>query len=162
MTEQAAAPQEQQGPQLNLARVFLKDASFEAPGAPDVFRKEWRPAVNLDMNTAQRALETGLYESVLTLTVTVKVENDTAFVVEIKQAGLFQITGLEQPMLQHALGAACPTILFPYAREAIDNLVVKGGFPPLVLPQPNFDLLFRQAVARQQQQAQQQQAPAAN
>ncbi len=142
MSEQAKQPQ------LQLARVYLKDASFEAPQSPEIFKKPWQPQVHLDLNTQSRHLEGDLHDTTLTLTVTVKSGEETAFVVEIKQGGIFQLVNIEGALRQQALGSACPAILFPYAREAIDNLVVKGGFPALMLPQPNFDQMLQQTLAR--------------
>lgn len=142
---------EEKHPQLQLVRVYLKDASFEAPQSPEIFKKPWQPQVHLDLNTQNRQLEGELYENLLTLTVTVKSGEETAFVVEIKQGGLFQLSNIPEELMAQAIGSACPAILFPYAREAIDNLIVKGGFPALMLPQPNFDLMLQQAMARGQQ-----------
>ncbi len=126
---EANQQQEPQAPQFAIQRVYLKDASFEAPNSPQMFTKQWQPDVNLDMNTATSSLDEGVFEVVLTLTVTAKNDNDTAFLVEVQQAGIFTIAGLGEAELHHTLGAFCPSILFPYAREAVDNMVNKGSFP---------------------------------
>ena len=148
--EQAAAQGEAAQQQFVTQRVYTKDISFESPIAPDVFRKEWKPAVNVDLNTkSSRFDEEGNHEVVLTLTITAKLEDQTAFLVEVQQAGVFFVAGIEGDALRQLLATIAPTILFPYAREAIDNLVVKGGFPPLMIAPVNFDALFRQAVAQQ-------------
>ena len=105
------------------------------------------------MNSRTQQLGEGAYEVVLTLTVTVKNDNDTAFLAEIQQAGIFTIAGLEEGELHHTLGAFCPNILFPYAREAIDNMASKASFPPLMLAPVNFDALYAQQLAQQQAQA---------
>ncbi len=144
---------EAQGPQFAVQRVYLKDASLESPNAPEVFTKAWQPEINLDMNSRTQQLGEGAYEVVLTLTVTVTNEGETAFLTEIQQAGIFTIAGLEEAELHHTLGAFCPNILFPYAREAIDNMVTKASFPPLMLAPVNFDALYAQQLAQQQAQA---------
>lgn len=119
-----------------------KDVSFEAPNSPDVFQKEWNPEVKLDLDTQSRELGEGVYEVVLRLTVTVQNEGDNAFLCEVQQGGIFTALGMEAPQLAHCLGAFCPNILFPYARETISSLVVKGTFPQLNLAPVNFDALF--------------------
>ncbi|MDO6562752.1 protein-export chaperone SecB [Amphritea sp. 1_MG-2023] len=153
MAENDQSSQEQQNPQFAIQRVYLKDASFEAPNSPKVFTHQWKPEINLDMNTATATLDEGVFEVVLTLTVTAKNENDTAFLVEVQQAGIFTITGLSDAELHHTLGAFCPSILFPYAREAIDNMVNKGSFPALMLSPVNFDALYAQQLQQQAQAA---------
>ncbi|WP_163370777.1 MULTISPECIES: protein-export chaperone SecB [Endozoicomonas] len=156
------ASQQQQAPQFALQRIYTKDISFESPKAPEIFQKQWQPEVKLDLSTSNRPLEEGLYEVVLSLTVTVENgsgnnpsdKKETAFVTEVHQAGVFLAKGLDEEELHRTLGAFCPNILFPYAREAIDNLVLRGSFPPLMLAPVNFDALYMQA--REQQSAKQQ------
>ena len=131
--EQNAAAQEAQGPQFAVQRVYIKDASFESPNAPEVFMTPWQPEVGLEMNSQTAQLGEDAFEVVLTLTVTVKNDDKTAFLVELQQAGIFTITGLGEAEMHHTLGAFCPSILFPYAREAIDSMVVKASFPALML-----------------------------
>ena len=114
---------------------------------PDVFRKQWQPAVNVDLNTKSNKIdENGNYEVVLTVTITAKMDDETAFLVEVQQAGVFMITGFEGENLRRILGTAAPNILFPYARENIDSLCVKGGFPALMLAPVNFEALYQQAI----------------
>lgn len=139
--------------QFAMQRIYIKDLSFEAPMGAQAFRKQWQPSINQELNTKASKIEDNLYEVVLTLTITVKIEEETAFLVEVQQAGAFAITGLEGQQLAQALNTACPQILFPYAREAIDTAVVKGSFPALMLPPVNFDALFAQAVAQSKQKA---------
>ncbi len=139
--------------QFAMQRIYIKDLSFEAPMGAEAFRKQWKPSINQELNTKANKLEDNLYEVVLTLTVTVKLEEETAFLVEVQQGGAFAIAGLEGQQLAQALNTACPQILFPYAREAIDSAVVKGSFPALMLPPVNFDALFAQAVAQAKQKA---------
>lgn len=152
MTEQAtnsAAP-EDQAPQFSLQRIYVRDLSFEDPKSPEIFRQEWRPSVELDINTRHRALEGDFQEVVLKLSVTVKNGEETAFIAEVQQAGIFLIKGLDASAMSHTLGAFCPNILFPYAREALDNLVIRGSFPALMLAPVNFDALYAQELQRMQ------------
>ncbi len=139
-------------PQFALKRVYLKDASLETPAAPGVFTKAWKPEVNLDINTRSNKLDEQHYEVVLTLTVTIKNEEETAFLVEVQQAGIFLLQGFEEAQTLHTLGAFCPNLLFPYAREAVDNLASKASFPALMLAPVNFDALYAQQLAAQQQE----------
>ncbi|MBQ0756020.1 MAG: protein-export chaperone SecB [Amphritea sp.] len=160
MAENEQNTQEQQAPQFAIQRVYLKDASFEAPNSPQIFTKQWQPEINLNMNTATAKLDETVFEVVLTLTVTAKNDGDTAFLVELQQAGIFTVSGLADAELHHTLGAFCPSILFPYAREAIDNLVNKGSFPALMLSPVNFDALYAQQMQQQQtEQATAEEAP---
>ncbi len=150
--EQAASQQAQQ--QFAMQRIYSKDLSFESPGTPGVFKKQWQPKVNVDLNTKSDKIdEAGNFEVVLTITLTAKVDDDTAFLVEVQQAGIFLIQGFEGEDLRRILGTAAPNILFPYARETIDSLCVKGGFPPVMLAPVNFDALYQQALAQAQSQA---------
>lgn len=153
MAENEATNQEQQAPQFAIQRVYIKDSSFEAPNSPQVFTKQWQPEVNLDLNSATNQLDEGVFEVILTVTVTAKNAEETAFLAEVQQAGIFTIAGLGEAELHHTLGAFCPGILFPYAREAIDNLVNKGSFPSLMLSPVNFDALYAQQM---QQRAEEQ------
>ena len=149
--EQQAGAAEAGGQQFALQRIYIKDLSFEAPMGPKAFRQQWKPQVNQELNTKTSKVEDDFYEVVLTLTITVKLEEETAFLVEVQQAGLFAVKGIEGQQLGQVLNTAFPNILFPYAREAIDNAVTKGSFPALMLPPVNFDALFAQAVAQAQE-----------
>lgn len=153
MTEQAnnGAAVENEGPQFSLQRIYVKDLSFEAPKSPEIFRQEWAPSVALDLNTKQKQLEGDFHEVVLTLSVTVKTGEEIAFIAEVQQAGIFLIKGLDAASMSHTLGAFCPNILFPYARETLDSLVIRGSFPALMLSPVNFDALYAQEMQRQQQ-----------
>ncbi|WP_027857958.1 protein-export chaperone SecB [Marinobacterium jannaschii] len=144
---------EQQEPQFAVQRIYVKDASLESPNAPEIFTKQWQPEINLDLNSRTQQLGENAFEVVLTVTVTVKNEDETAFLVEVQQAGIFTIAGLEEMELRHTLGAFCPNILFPYARETIDTMVTKASFPPLMLAPVNFDALFAQQMAQQEAEA---------
>ena len=146
--------EEQAQQQFAMQRIYAKDLSFESPSSPDVFKKQWQPKVNVELNTkSDKVDEEGNFEVVLTVTITSKVEEDTAFLVEVQQAGIFFITGFEGEDLRRILGTAAPNILFPYARENIDALCVKGGFPPVMLAPVNFESLYQQALAQAQSQA---------
>lgn len=155
MTEQAAQTEQQKG-QFAIQRVYIKDVSFESPNAPEVFRGQWKPQINMDLNTRSNKLADDVYEVVLTLTVTAKNEDKTAFLAEVQQAGIFKIEGLEGGALHQTIGAYCPNLLFPYAREAIDSLVVKGSFPALMLAPVNFEAIYAQSVQQAKAQAEQQ------
>ena len=109
-----------------------------------------QPGITLDLNTRQKDLGGDFHEVVLTVSVTVKNGDDTAFIAEVQQAGIFLIKGLDAASMSHTLGAFCPSLLFPYAREALDNLVVRGSFPALMLSPVNFDALYAQELARMQ------------
>ncbi|EIB97577.1 MULTISPECIES: protein-export chaperone SecB [Pantoea] len=136
--------------QFQIQRVFTKDISFEAPNAPQVFQKEWEPDVKLDLDTASSQLADDVYEVVLRVTVTANVGEETAFLCEVQQAGIFTISGIEGTQMAHCLGAYCPNILFPYARECITSLVSRGTFPQLNLAPVNFDALFMNYLQQQQ------------
>ncbi|EGG29513.1 Protein export cytoplasm chaperone protein [Aequoribacter fuscus] len=147
----AQAPEQQ----FVMQRIYTKDVSFESPATPGVFRQQWQPKINIDLNTKSDKIdEEGNFEVVLTITVTAKIEEETAFLVEVQQAGIFFIKGFEGETLRRLLGTAAPNILFPYARESIDTMVVKGGFPALMLAPVNFDALYQQALAQAQAQSQ--------
>lgn len=145
-------PDDKQGPIFNIQRIYIKDASFETPNAPQIFKEEWKPEVNVDLHTKTTDIEENVYDVVLHLTVTVKMANKTAFLVEVHQAGIFTIKGFPKEQLSHALGSMCPNILYPYAREAISDLVTRGGFPQLLLAPVNFDALYLQHLEQQKKQ----------
>jgi preprotein translocase subunit SecB len=148
---QSEATQQGGNQQFAIQKIYIKDVSFESPNSPAMFTKEWQPEVNLDMNTNTQLLNEGVYEVVLSLTATVKNTDQTAFLIEVQQAGIFSINGFAENDMGHMLGSFCPNILFPYAREAVSDLVTKGGYPPLILAPVNFDALYAQHMAQQQQ-----------
>ncbi len=157
MAEETAASQQVQQ-QFAMQRIYNKDLSFESPATPGIFRKQWQPKVNVDLNTKSDKIDDeGNFEVVLTITLTAKVGEETAFLVEVQQAGIFLIKGFEGEDLRRILGTAAPNILFPYARETIDSVCVKGGFPPVMLAPVNFDALYQQAMAQAQNQGDAQQ-----
>lgn len=156
--QQAAAGSNQNDnqnqPQFALQRIYLKDLSFESPNAPEVFQQQWKPAVNMDLNTSHSKVSDTQYEVVLSMTITAKVDDKVAYLVEIQQAGVFLLNGFPEQQIPPMLGAYCPNLLFPYARETIDNVVNKGSFPSLMLAPVNFDALYAQEMARVNSEAQ--------
>lgn len=152
---QAAAAGQPPQQQFVIQRIFVKDLSFEAPLAVDAFALTWKPQVNQEINSKNRKVGDNQYEVSLSLTVTVKLEDKVAFLVEVEQGGVFAIAGFDDGQLTQILNTLCLQILFPYARETIDSLAVKGSFPALMLPPINFDALFAQAVNQRQAEAQQ-------
>ncbi len=157
-------------PQQHVAiqKIYIKDVSFETPNSPDAFinPSQSQPKINFQLNVEGGApVADNLYEVVLNVTVTVTTDEKTAFLVEVQQAGLFAIVGFEAEQMPYLINSYCPSILFPYLRETVSDLVIRGGFPPLLLEPINFDAMFSQQVqqAQQQQQAQAQaDAPAAS
>ncbi len=139
---QGAQETQTQEPQFIIQRIYVKDVSFEAPNSPAVFTEEWKPDTDLDLNTAVNTLPNNNYEVELSLTITVKSNDKVAFLVEVKQAGVFFIYGYQQEQLNHLLAVYCPNTLFPYAREVIAGLVSKGSFPEMHLSPINFDSLY--------------------
>lgn len=136
--------QKQPEQQFSIEKIYLKDVSLEAPGAPAVFTEDWSPEINMDLNTQATPVNENIFEVELTITVTAKNKTKTAFLIEIKQCGVFGIAGMDEATLNSMLGSFCPNILFPYAREAISDLVMKGGFPQLLLAPVNFDAIYAQ------------------
>ncbi|RDH82629.1 MAG: protein-export chaperone SecB [endosymbiont of Galathealinum brachiosum] len=148
--------EEQPQQQFAIQKIFIKDVSFESPNAPAVFTDgEWKPEVNVQINTEAKSINEGVHEVTLTITVTAKQQEKTAFLVEVKQSGIFQMSGFEQEQIGGMLGAYCPETLFPYAREAISDLVTKGGFPQMLLSPVNFNALYMQHQQKQAQEASQ-------
>ncbi|RUR21963.1 protein-export chaperone SecB [Legionella qingyii] len=154
MSEQENQAQNQNETQFMIQRIYVKDLSFETPNTPAVFQQQWEPELNLEINTSNTKLEEGVYEVVLTVTTTVTNQKATAFLVEVKQAGIFTIQGAPANQLDHLLNSFCPNILFPYAREAITSQVIRGSFPQLVLAPINFDALYMQQLAEKQKEVQ--------
>jgi preprotein translocase subunit SecB len=152
MTE-AANPNEEQNTQFMIQRVYVKNLSFETTNTPASFQQRWEPELSLDVNTQHNSLDNGVYEVILTITATVKNQNATAFLVEIQQAGIFTIQGAPTEQLDHLLYSFCPSILFPYAREAVTTEVMRGSFPQLILAPINFDALYMQQLEERQKNA---------
>ncbi len=137
---------------FQLQRVYLKDASFECPGAPDIFLQEWKPKMNVQLNNGARRIGEGTeYEVEVTVTVTAKSEDEqkTFYLAEVKQAGIFTLANIEGEERDQLLGAYCPNVLFPYAREVVSDLVAKGSFPQMILQPLNFEALYQQQRDKQ-------------
>ena len=149
MAEQEQAPQKQ----LAVSKIYTKDSSFESPQSPAIFKKgDWNPQTNLNLRSGHSVLEDDAHEIVLTITVEAKEDDKTLFLVELQQAGIFEISGYEGEELAAVVGSFCPNILFPYARETIASMIQKGGFPEFILQPINFDALYLQAKQQQFQQ----------
>jgi preprotein translocase subunit SecB len=143
--ENQVAGDTQAGPQLMLQSVYLKDCSYEAPNGPRV-DGNWNPQISLDLHTGVNALGTEQREVILTVTVAAKQGEATLFLVEVKQAGVFLMRGLQEGDVKRAVSSICPSVLFPYARAAVSQLVTQGGFPQFLLPPVNFDALYTRAA----------------
>ena len=157
--QQAAAPA---GQQFAIQRIYVKDTSFESPRAPMVFTQKWEPKVQMDLNTKASKVQDNVHEVVVGVTITVSNQDETAYLIEVQQAGIFAIQGFEDDALRQVLGTVCPNVLFPYAREALDSLAIKGGFPPLQLAPINFDMIYAQQLQKQQEQQADSEAPTAH
>ncbi|MEK6806078.1 MAG: protein-export chaperone SecB [Pseudomonadota bacterium] len=141
-----AAPQNKQ---VILQKIYLQDASLEVPQAPQIFTKPWTPQIDVQISTAAQTLTPEQHQVVLSVTVTAKLEGEVAFLAEVKQTGVFLVQGVDNVGERQAvLGAYCPHILFPFAREAVADLVQRGGFPQLLLQPVNFDALFQDHLNR--------------
>jgi len=146
------AEQDQQEKRLSVAKVYVKDFSFESPQTPAIFNtQEWSPNTNLNLRSSHTPVSDTLHEVVLTLTVDAKdkEEDKTIFLVELQQAGLFEISGYDKEEMGVVIGSFCPGVLFPYARETIASTIQKGGFPEFVLQPINFDALYQQSLQQQ-------------
>ncbi len=144
---------EQKQPELEIQRVYLKDASMEAPGAPDVFKDNWEPEVNVDLDIKHNSIDGNLYEVILSVTVHAKMKDKSVFLVEVHQAGIFHLDGFSEEQSGHLLGAYFPTVLFPYAREVVSDLITKASFPQLNLAPVNFDAIYMQQLEEQKKAA---------
>jgi len=142
-------------PEFALQRIYLSDVSFEAPNSPEVFMGNEKPQVDVKLDSKSRKVNDALYEVTVKITAQVTFGEKTAFLAEVQQSGAFRVVGIEGDNLDHTLGAFCPNILFPYAREAVDGLVVKGGFPPLMIAPVNFEAIYSERKQREAQKAEQ-------
>lgn len=154
MSEEQQAAEQPQG-QFAIQKIYVKDISFEAPNSPQSFTEDWNPKSNLELNTNAQGIAEHAFEVVLSITLTVKNNDKTAYLVEVQQAGIFTIQGFGDSDLRGMLGSFCPNILFPYAREAISDIVTRGGFPQMLLSPINFDALYQKHLQQQAQQAEQ-------
>jgi len=141
---------------FQIQKIYLKNASLESPNAPAIFMQEFQPALEVDLNIESTALdaENGVYHVVIRVTSTTKVGEEVAFLCEVEQAGIFTLIGFSEDEIAYLLGAQCPNVLFPYAREAISDLVTRAGFPQLLLEPVNFDAMYASHLEEQAQNAQ--------
>ncbi|OUR65657.1 protein-export chaperone SecB [Methylophaga sp. 42_25_T18] len=157
MAEENASTEEQQAARFVIQKIYTKDVSFESPNSPDIFREEWKPKLDLQLGNEYRRIDEDNHEIILSVTVTAKVGDKTAFLVEVKQAGIFSLTGYSDEEMGPLIGSYCPNTLFPFVREVVSDVVTKGGFPQLVLSPVNFDAMYmhqkEQAIAQAQAQA---------
>ncbi|WHL25106.1 MAG: protein-export chaperone SecB [Candidatus Blochmannia vicinus] len=133
---------------FHIKRIYTKDISFEAPNTPEVFQITWNPKITVDLNSNSANIYANAYEVVLFITVTARIGENTAFLCQVKQAGIFSISGLNQTQMIHCLSAYCPGILFPYASECISSQVSRGTFPQFNLDPINFDILFIKSLKK--------------
>ena len=154
MTESSAAPK-----QFSIQKLYLKDASFESPDTPNSFRfTKWEPNIDLNLTNTRTHIEGDIFEAVLCVTATIKLEEKTAFLIEVHFAGLFSISGFDETEQKHLLGSQAMNILFPYAREVVSDMTVRGGFPPLVLSPVNFEALYQHHLQQQESSPQETEA----
>ena len=162
--DQVAASQENseqdQQPVFGIEKIYVKDLSLEIPNAPQIFIQRESPQVSIELGNNVSMLEEGVFEVVITVTVTSKIEDKTVFLIEVAQAGIFQVRNVPAESLEMIAGVTCPNILFPYARQTVSDIVTRAGFPPVLLNPINFEALYAQQ--KQQQQVQQNGSVAAN
>lgn len=150
-TQQNSGETRQQ--QFAIQKIYTRDISFESPNSPAIFTEQLQPQISLELNSNGKRIAEDVYEVILSLTVTVKHEEKTAYLIEVQQSGIFNIKGFNRDDLGHMLGSFCPEMLFPYAREVVSDLATRGGFPQLLLAPVNFDALYAKHLADQQQAA---------
>ncbi len=136
-------------PVFGIEKIYVKDMSLEVPNAPEVFLQREAPQIGVELSNAAKKLEDGLFEVTLTVTVTSKVEDKTIFLVEVAQAGIFQVRNIPDENIEPIIAVTCPNILFPYAREAVSDIVTRAGFQPVLLSPINFEALYAQQKAQQ-------------
>jgi preprotein translocase subunit SecB len=146
-TNGAAEPQGQA--QLSLQKVYIKDASFEVPGAPQIFQEAGQPQIQLNLTQKVGTIAENTFEVILSVTVTCNVGEKTAYLAEVQQAGIFGLVGFDDASRDTVLATYCPNVLFPYARQAVSDLVQNGGFPPFLLQPINFEALYAEQQRRQ-------------
>lgn len=153
MTDQnTQGAQDKPAQQFAIQKVYMKDMSFETPNSPTIFTSEWKPEINLQLNSDAKPVNEGVFEVVLSITVTAKLADKTAYLAEVQQAGIFTVSGFDESQQGGMLGAFCPNVLYPFAREAVADLIGKGGFPPVYLAPVNFDALYAQKMQEVQAQ----------
>ena len=157
MAEENASSEEKQAARFVIQKIYTKDVSFESPNSTDIFREEWKPKLDLQLGNEYRRIDEDNHEIILSVTVTATVGDKTAFLIEVKQAGIFSLTGYSDEEMGPFIGSYCPNTLFPFVREVVSDVVTKGGFPQLVLSPVNFDAMYmhqkEQAIAQAKAQA---------
>ena len=143
--------EQNEAPSFGIEKIYVKDLSVEVPNAPEVFLEQSSPQVEIQLNTEGRGLGEGVFEVVLTVTVTAKQEDKTVFLVEVGQGGVFRIVNVPEEQIEPLVAVACPNILFPYAREVVSDAVTRAGFAPIVLQPVNFEAMYMARLEQQQQ-----------
>ena len=138
---------EQQQPVFAIEKIYVKDLSLEIPNAPNIFLERVTPEINLQLETKSQSIDDGLYEVLLTVTVTAKIKDKIMFLVEVQQAGIFRIRHVPDGEIDPVLSIGCPNILFPYLRETVSDIVTRAGFPPVILNPVNFEAIYHQKRA---------------
>ena len=145
-TNGAVAPAEAAGPAFTVEKIYVKDVSFEVPGAPAIFTENVQPELQLNLNQRVQRLGENAFEVVLGVTLTCKAGEKTAYLAEVQQAGIFGLAGFDEATLDGMLGTHCPNILYPYARQLVSDLIQAGGFPPFFLQPINFEALYAESL----------------
>lgn len=154
MSQEKVESAAERNAQMHIQRLYVKDISFEAPNSPEVFQvQNWQPQIEVELNTQAKPLADNLHEVVMTITVTAKLEEKVAYIVEVAQAGIFAVVNFPPDQVQYLMGAYCPAILFPYARQVVAEAIMNGGFPVLHLAPMNFEALHAQQMMQQQANA---------
>lgn len=151
--DNAAVNNEAVEPSFSIEKIYVKDASLEIPNAPQIFTEREQPQIGVELGNVAQMLEEGIFEVALKVTVTSKISDKTAFLVEVTQAGIFAIRNVPEENMEMIVGITCPNILFPYAREAVSDLVVRAGFPSVLLNPINFEALFAQQKQKEHEAA---------
>lgn len=146
-------PQPAQQPHFSIEKLYIKDVSLEVPNAPQIFLEREAPEIDVKLSTASGQVNEGFYETSISVTITAKLKDKTVFLVEVTQAGIFQIRNIGQTDMDAVIGITCPNIIFPYLRETVSDLVTRAGFPPVLLNPMNFEALFQQQQAAKQEGA---------
>jgi len=145
--------EQQEQPFFGIEKIYVKDLSLEIHNAPQVFLQRETPEIHVDLNTKGVQLEEGVYESTLIITVTATAEEKTLFLVEVEQAGIFQIRNVPPSDVEQVLRVACPNILYPFIREVVSDMTVRAGFSPVILNPMNFEALYHEQEAAKAQQS---------
>ncbi len=159
-TNGAAGAEPVTGAQFNVQKVYLKNVSFEAPNTPSIFQEQAIPQLQLNLNQKVARFDDDAYEVVLTITLTCTINEKTAYLAEVDQAGVFGIAGFDESGIDMMLGTHCPNTLFPYARQALGDLISHGGFPPFLLQPLNFEAIYAEQLRRRMEQGDSAQQPA--